>query len=50
MSNIYLHPRHCRRFYSAVDNVVQGIRGANLESELGRLGDVSGTKQSLMRW
>ena len=39
MSNIYLHPRHCRRFYSAVDNVVQGIRGANLESELSRLGE-----------
>ena len=39
MSNICLHPRHCRRFYSAVDNVVQGIRGANLESELSRLGE-----------
>ena len=39
MSNIYLHPRNCRRFYSAVDNMVQGIRGANHESELSRLGE-----------
>jgi len=39
MSKVYLHPRHCRRFYSAVDNVVCGIRDASLESELGKLGE-----------
>ena len=31
MSNVYLHPRYCGRFYSAVDNVVLGIRDASLE-------------------
>ena len=39
MSNVYLHPRYCGRFYSAVDNVVHGIRDANLEGELGQLGE-----------
>jgi hypothetical protein len=38
MSKVYLHPRHCSRFQSAVDNVVLGIRDADLEDELGRLG------------
>ena len=39
MSKVYLHPRHYPRFYSAVDNVVCGIRDASLESELGKLGE-----------
>ena len=39
MSNVHLHPRHSPRFYSAVDNVVLGIRDAKLESELGKLGE-----------
>ena len=39
MSKVYLHPRHCGRFQAAVDNVVLGIRDANLVSELGKLGE-----------
>ena len=39
MNNVYLHPRHCPRFCSAVDRVVLGIRDASLESELCKLGE-----------
>ena len=39
MSKVHLHPRYCGRFYSAVDNVTLGIREAQLENELGQLGE-----------
>ena len=50
MSNVHLHPRNCRRFYSAVDNMVQGIREASLRANWVGSGKTNGTKQSLMRW
>jgi hypothetical protein len=39
MSNVVLHPSHYSRLNAAIDNVVSGIRRADLEKWLAHLGE-----------